>query len=294
MGKDEIILEMNSFLIKGDTQVFAVFGDPIGHSLSPVMHNAAFQALGLNCIYIPCHVRPEQLGNAISGIRAFNIKGVNVTIPHKRAVLGGLDEIFGDSLLSGSVNTIINRNGKLYGASTDGIGLVRSLKEEGGFEVAGKNVLLLGAGGSAPAVIYRLITENVNSIYLLNRTTQNAVNLGKKVLEDTGFKLNIEELNRLSALPWDSIDLVINATSVGLKDQNSLIPQQFLHSKLFVYDLVYRSGGVTTLVEQAVQAGCHALSGLSLLLYQGAESFRLWFETDPPIKVMRDALKHFK
>lgn len=285
---------MNPVFIKGDTQVFAVFGDPISHSLSPVMHNAAFRALGLNCVYIPCHVRPEQLGNAISGIRAFDIKGVNVTIPHKRAVLGGLDEIFGDSLLSGSVNTIINRDGKLYGTSTDGIGLVRSLKEEGSFEVAGKNVLLLGAGGSAPAIIYRLIAENVNLIYLLNRTTQNAVNLGQKVMEDTGFRLNIGEFNRLSALPWDSIDLVINTTSVGLKDQNSLVPQQFLHSKFLVYDLVYRSGGVTTLVEQAVQAGCRVLSGLSLLLYQGAESFRLWFETDPPIKVMRDALNAFK
>ncbi len=285
---------MNSFFIKGDTQVFAVFGDPISHSLSPVMHNAAFQALGFNCVYIPCHVEPGQLNNAISGIRAFDLKGVNVTIPHKQAVLRELDEIFGDSLLSGSVNTIINRNGKLYGTSTDGIGLVRSLKEEGGFEVAGKNVLLLGAGGSAAAIIYRLIAEDVNSIYLLNRTIENAANLGRKVLDDTGFRLNIAEFNQISALAWDSIDLVVNATSVGLKDQGSLVPQQFLHSKLFIYDLVYRNGGVTTLVEQAVNAGCHVLSGLSLLLYQGAESFRLWFEMDPPIKVMRDALTAFK
>lgn len=285
---------MDSFLIKGDTQILAVFGDPIGHSLSPIMHNAAFQALGLNCVYIPCHVRPEQLGNAVLGIRAFNLKGVNVTIPHKKAIMGKLDQILGDSLLSGSVNTIINRNGKLCGASTDGIGLTRSLKEEGGFEVAGKNVLLLGAGGSAAAVIYRLIAEDIKSITVLNRNNEKAAYLRQKVIDDTGFRLKTGEYNQLSSLAWDSIDLMINTTSVGMKDQASLIPQQFLHRELFVYDLVYRTGGTTVLVEQAAKAGCRVLSGLSLLLYQGVESFRLWFETDPPIKVMRDALAVFK
>jgi shikimate dehydrogenase len=286
---------MNSILkIKGDAQVLAVFGDPIGHSLSPAMHNAAFQALGLDCIYIPCRVRSEQLSSAVMGIRALNFKGVNVTIPHKQAIASELDVIFGDSLLSGSVNTIINRNGKLYGASTDGAGLVRSLQEEGGFEVGDKNVLILGAGGSAAAIIYRLIASEVKSITILNRTLKNAVNLSRKVLEDTGFSINTVEFNRLTTLAWDSMDLVINATSVGLKEQAVLIPQQLLHPDLFVYDLVYRIGGATPLIDQAVKAGCRVLSGLSLLLYQGAESFRLWFEMDPPIKVMRDALTAFK
>lgn len=285
---------MNSFLIKGTTRVLAVFGDPISHSLSPVMHNAAFEALGLDCVYIPCHVRPEQLKSAVEGIRALGLKGVNVTIPHKQAIAGELDVIFGDSLLSGSVNTIINRNGKLYGTSTDGTGLLKSLQEEGGFQVAGKNVLLLGAGGSAAAIIYSLIGAQAKSITIVNRTLKNAVTLSQKVLQDTGFPVNTVEYDRLSDLAWDAIDLVINATSVGLKDQDSLVPQQFLHPGLFIYDLVYRIGTTTTLVEQAAKAGCRVLSGLSLLLYQGAESFRLWFEMEPPIKVMRDALLNFK
>lgn len=285
---------MRSFLIKGDTQVLAVFGDPISHSLSPVMHNAAFQALGLNCVYIPCRVRAECLKDAVLGIKAFNLKGVNVTIPHKQEVMGELDEIFGDSLLSGSVNTIINRNGKLLGTSTDGIGLVRSLREEAGFEVSGKNVLILGAGGSARAVIYRLIAEGVKSITLLNRTKENAVNLRDELLDTIGFRLIIGDYSQLDSLAWDSLDLVINATSVGLKDGSSLIPPQYLHGDLFVYDLVYRTGGVTTLIEEANKAGCRSLSGLSLLLYQGAESFRLWFEMEPPINVMRVALASFK
>lgn len=271
----------------------AVFGDPISHSLSPVMHNAAFEALGLDCVYIPCHVRPEQLKSAVLGIRALGFKGVNVTIPHKQAIIGELDVIFGDSLLSGSVNTVINRNGKLYGTSTDGTGLLQSLQAEGGFQVAGKNVLILGAGGSAAAVIYSLIAAQVKSITLVNRTLKNAVTLSQKVLQDTGFQVKAVEYDRLTNLAWDAIDLVINATSVGLKDQASLVPQRFLHPGLFVYDLVYRIGATTTLVDQAVKAGCRVLTGLSLLLYQGAESFRLWFEMEPPIKIMRDALLNF-
>ena len=285
---------MDSFLIKGDTQVLAVIGDPIAHSLSPVMHNAAFQALGMNCIYIPCHVRPGQLNDGIKGIRTLGFKGVNVTIPHKQAVVGELDGIFGDSRLSGSVNTIINRNGKLYGTSTDGIGLVRSLKEEGGFEARGKNVLLLGAGGSATAIIYSLIAAEVSSITILNRTIKNAVSLSRKVQDDTGFLVNTGEFSLLSTLVWDEIDLVINATSVGLKSQESLVPQEFLHPDLFVYDLVYRIGINTNLVDQAVKVGCRVLSGLSLLLYQGAESFRLWFEMDPPLEEMRRALAAYR
>lgn len=284
---------MDSFFIKGDTQVLAIFGDPVNHSLSPVMHNAAFQFLGLNCVFIPCHVRPEQLKYAVSGIRAFNLKGVNVTIPHKQTIIGELDQVFGDSRLSGSVNTIINKNGTLSGTSTDGIGLVRSLREEAGFEVGGKNVLILGAGGSATAVIYRLIFEEVNSVTLLNRNIERADDLCQKLSENTGFRIRVGDYSRLDSLAWDSIDLVINTTPVGLNDRCSLIPEHFLHQGLFVYDLVYHGGGVTALVEQAAKAGCNVLSGLSLLLYQGAESFRLWFDIDPPINVMKEVLTFF-
>ena len=285
---------MNSFLIKGDTQVLAVFGDPVGHSLSPVMHNAAFQALGLNCIYIPCRVKAESLKDAVLGFKALNFKGANVTIPHKQEIIGELDEIFGDSLLSGSVNTIISRDGKLLGTSTDGIGLVNSLREDAGFEPAGKKVLILGAGGSARAVIYRLIAEGVESITLANRTLENAMDLREELIDTVGFRLSVCELGQLGTLAWDSLDLVINATSVGLKDQASLIPSQLLHRGLLVYDLVYRNDGDTTLIREAAKAGCRTLSGLSLLLYQGAERFRLWFEMDPPLAVMRNALTSFR
>jgi shikimate dehydrogenase len=275
--------------INGSTTILAVFGDPISHSLSPLMHNAVFSALNWNCAYIPCRVKAEQLPNAVRSIRALNLKGVNITIPHKQAVLAELDEIIGDSESSGSVNTVINREDRLIGTSTDGIGFLRSLHEEGHLELQSKNVIILGAGGAARAVIHSLIASGINSLIIVNRNFQKAVSLQEQVWNDTGFTLTVHDLSRLQELNWGSYDLLINTTSVGLHDEQSLVPPHFLKPPLFVYDLVYKQGG-TKLYRDAVAAGCPALSGLALLLYQGAESFRLWFEVDPPIEVMRQTI----
>jgi shikimate dehydrogenase len=275
--------------VNGTTTTLAIFGDPVSHSLSPLMHNAAFSALGWNCIYIPCHVKVTELSNAVRGIRALNLKGANITIPHKQAVLADLDEIIGDSVMSGSVNTIINRDGRLIGTSTDGAGFCRSLHEEGRFELQGKNVILLGAGGSARAIIYSLIAAGIQSLVILNRDFAKAVNLQEQVWNHTGFALIVHDLTRLQELSWESYDLLINSTSVGLHDDQSLVPRHFLLPQHFVYDLNYKKGG-SKLYREATASGCRALSGLSLLLYQGVESFRLWFEVDPPIEIMRKTL----
>jgi shikimate dehydrogenase len=294
-GKFRVKHEISNMMIKtinGSTTILAVFGDPVAHSLSPMMHNAAFEFLDMNCIYVALHVRPEELPNAVKGVRALNIKGGNFTIPHKQAVLPELDEIFGDSLLSGSVNTLINRNGKLYGTSTDGIGLIRSLREDGEFEPAGKNILLLGAGGSAAAVIYRLVKERIKSLRLVNRDFSRAVALQQRVTRDTGFEIKVEPLHNINGLDWDSIDLLINTTSVGLHTDETLVPAEFLKPPLFVCDIIYKKTG-TRLLNEAAASGCKVLSGLSMLLFQGAESFSLWFETNPPIDIMRKALKSF-
>jgi shikimate 5-dehydrogenase len=280
---------MSTDLINGSTTILAVFGDPICHSLSPLMHNAAFSFLGWNCVYIPCQVKAEQLPNAIRSIRALNFKGVNITIPHKHAVLAELDEIIGDSELSGSVNTIINRDGRLVGTSTDGTGFLRSLHEEGQYEIKGKNVIVLGAGGASRAVIYSLIASGINSLVIVNRNYQKAVALKEQVWKDAGFSITVHDMTQLGELNWDLYDLLINSTPVGLYQQQSLVPLCFLRPQLFVYDLVYAKGG-TKLYQDAITAGCKALSGLSLLLYQGAESFRLWFGEEPPMEIMRRAL----
>jgi shikimate dehydrogenase len=278
--------------INGSTTVLAIFGDPVSHSLSPLMHNAAFSALDWNCVYIPCHVMPEELPNAVRSIRTLDFKGVNITIPHKQAVIAELDEIIGDSKISGSVNTIINQDGRLIGTSTDGSGFLRSIQEEGRFELQNKNIILLGAGGSARALIYSLITAGIKSLVIVNRDFAKAVRLQEKVWTDTGFTLIVHDLTLLHELDWNSYDLLINTTSVGLHDEHSLVPRHFLKPQLFVYDLLYKKGG-TMLYRDAVAIGCRVLSGLSLLLYQGAESFRLWFEVNPPIDIMRQTLHQY-
>lgn len=276
--------------INANTSIYAVFGDPIGHSLSPVMHNAAFKALQLDCVYVAFQISPATLADAVRGIRALGIKGVNITIPHKQAIIRELDQVFGDSVQSGSVNTIINRNGKLLGTSTDGTGLIRSLREGGNFDPEGKRVLLLGAGGSAQAVIYSLIKAGIASLTVVNRDFKKVIALQEKVRKDNRFSLTARELSQLGNLDFSRFDLVINTTSVGLREERSLIPPANLHPGLFVYDLVYRPGG-TRLSIEAAAAGCRVLTGLSLLLFQGAESFRLWFETEPPLAAMRQALE---
>jgi shikimate dehydrogenase len=275
--------------INAKTTICALFGNPVAHSLSPLLHNAAFQALGYDCVYLAFQVGETQVRTAVAGIRALGIKGVNVTVPYKQVVIPGLDEVSGDARLSGSVNTIINRDGRLSGASTDGIGFVRSLREDGGFDVAGKRVLLLGAGGSALALIYRLVATGIKSLTVVNRNFNKALQLQEKVLRDTGFQLAVIPLEQLAHLNFNDYDLLINTTTVGLHQDVSLIEPQWLHPGLFVYDIVYRQGG-TKLVNQAAAAGCRTLSGLSLLLYQGVESFRLWFEVEPPVAPMRAAL----
>lgn len=275
--------------INGSTTVVAIFGDPVTHSLSPAMHNAAFSYLDWNCIYIPCQVKPDYLSEGVRGIQGLNFKGANITIPHKQAVIPYLDEVIGDAKLSGSVNTIINRNGKLYGASTDGIGLVKSLEADGGFELRGKNVLVLGAGGTATAIVFSLIDAGIEELTLVNRDQNRANFLKEKVFEKTGLTVRVAALTDLPQLDWGSLQLLINTTSVGLHDDQSLVPKELLHPGIFVYDVVYHSGG-TRLQIDAKAAGCKTLAGRSLLLYQGVESFRLWFEVEPPVEVMRQAL----
>lgn len=270
--------------------IYGVFGDPVAHSLSPALHNAAYIALGMNCVYVPFQVRSGDLPQAVRGIRALNIGGVNLTIPHKQAILPELDEIEGDSLSSGSVNTIINRNGKLVGTSTDGSGFLQSLREEWHWDPSEAEVIMLGAGGSAAALIYSLISAKVKTLTVLNRDVERAVQLREQVGRKTGFAIEAGGLSRLGTLELERYQLLINTTSVGLHEDQSLIAPGCFHSGLMVYDLVYRRGG-TRLLREAREAGCRTLSGLSLLLYQGAQSFSLWFNQEPPIEKMREALQ---
>lgn len=281
--------------ILGSTRVLGVFGHPVEHSLSPIMHNAALEALNIDSIYVPFHVLPENLAEAVDGIRGLNIRGVNVTIPHKQQVIRYIDEVSEHAMQICSVNTIINEDGHLRGDSTDGVGFLRSAQASWG-KLDGCRTMVIGAGGAAKAVSYAL-AEVGCKITIANRTHERAKELAGGLNEVFGssaskaIELQREEL----AEEIKNVDLLVNTTSVGMHpDVNGVpLPPDLLHSGLLVYDLVYNPLK-TRLVSEAEGKGARAMTGLKMLVYQGAASFEMWTGVPAPVDVMERALlEHF-
>ncbi|MGC8863435.1 MAG: shikimate dehydrogenase [Armatimonadota bacterium] len=272
----------------GSTRVLSVIGHPISHTLSPVMHNAAIQALNIDYIYVPFHVLPENLESAIRGVRSLEIAGVNVTIPHKERVIGFLDDVDESARAIGSVNTIVNEAGRLLGFSTDGPGFVKSAEAAWG-RIDGCRVLILGAGGSAKAVAFALAKIGCR-IVVANRTFERAVELVEslRAVESNAraARLHRDELAREIA----DVDLVVNTTSVGMYpdvDQTPL-PADLIRPGILVYDLVYNPPR-SRLIDEALSRGASAVNGLKMLVYQGALSFEMWTGIRPPVDVMENA-----
>ena len=277
--------------VLGSTKILGVFGHPVEHSLSPVMHNAALQALNIDFIYVPFHVLPEKLAEAVDGIRGLNIRGVNVTIPHKQQVIQYIDEVSEYAMQICSVNTIINDGGRLRGETTDGVGFIRSAEASWG-KLNGCKVMVLGAGGSAKAISYALAGAGCE-ITIANRTLERATELanginavfGSSVSRAVGLQREVlaEEIGK--------VDLLVNTTSVGMHpDVDGIpLPPDLLHSGLLVYDLVYNPLK-TRLVSEAEARGARAMTGLKMLVYQGAVSFEMWTGLPAPIDVMEQAL----
>ena len=278
--------------LDSETQVYGVMGDPIEHSLSPLIHNAAFKHFGLNAVYLPFHVRPEALGLAFEGIRAFEMKGVNLTIPFKQTAIEFVDEIPEDlDKVTGAINTVVNRGGQLYGYNTDGVGFLTSLQEDLSFDPEGKTVLLLGAGGSACGVVFALARTHAECIYIFNRTHERA--LGLTDFAQPYFpETEIRALGSLEEVFSEKIDLVVNTTSCGMKGNGgSPMDLKKLTHKASVYDLVY-SPLETPLLKSAKALGWPAANGLGMLAAQAALSFELWTgEKEGVRNVMREALK---
>ncbi|MFH2069534.1 MAG: shikimate dehydrogenase [Candidatus Omnitrophota bacterium] len=276
---------------KPGTKVVALFGCPIKHTLSPLFQNAAFQALKMNTIYLALEVTPEELQGAIKAIRSLKFLGANLTIPHKETVIPFLDEISSMAKKCGSVNTIINHGGKLRGETTDGPGFILSLKEEAGITPKGKRVLLVGAGGAARAVAFAL-AEVKADVYLTNRTAEK----GEKLVSDLKnyYPQNtiayIPFLEKSEALRRKKIDVLINATSVGLKTEEELFRPEDLTGKPVVCDLIYNRK--TLLLQSAQKLGLKTIDGLGMLIHQGALSFQLWTGKTAPIKTMFAAVKN--
>ena len=266
-----------------------VIGDPIEHTLSPVIQNAAFSHLGLDFVFLAFHVKAADLENAIRGIRGLGIHGLNVTMPHKSTVIGCLDEVDSTVKFLGSANTILNRDGKLSGFSTDGVGALKALSENG-VALSGKKVLLLGAGGAAKAIAFALVQE-VGELAILNRSAENA----EELAETLGNMFNRKVVggglspSAIAENLRDS-DVLVNATSAGMKPNlsQSLVEPQWLRSDLAVMDIVYNPVE-TKLAQDAKAAGAEVISGVEMLIYQGAASFEIWTGKSASIEVMRQA-----
>ncbi|WP_281888348.1 shikimate dehydrogenase [Paenibacillus sp. YYML68] len=271
------------------TLFFGVFGDPIRQSKSPIMLNRAFEAVGMNAAYGAFHIKPGTLKDAIAGIRALQFRGVNVTVPHKVEVMDYLDHIDEAARTIGAVNTIVNDDGKLTGFNTDGIGYIRSLKEETGIELRGRKVLMIGAGGAARGVGYALAKEGTEHIYIANRTTEKAVELAASM--SSFASVSGHSLDDIPALAAEAA-LIVNNTSVGMHPNVDDIPMDVscIRPDTVASDLVYNPLVTRFLREARDQRGATVHSGLGMFIYQGAYAFEYWTGQPAPVTVMREAV----
>lgn len=273
-------------------KLFVVFGDPVEHSLSPAMQNAALQAAGIDGVYIPWRVKSAGLPAAFESLRGMdNFGGANVTLPHKEQAATLVDTLTREAASVGAVNTVVARDGRLLGANTDGQGFLRSLREEADFLPRGKCAVVLGAGGAARAVSMSLAEAGAEEIVIVNRTVGRAQLLAEFVNRETRVPvigLGCDD-PRMPAMVRDCT-LLVNTTSVGLNPSDSPpIDSSLLRQGMLVYDLIYRPRE-TALLREAKARGCQVLGGLGMLLYQGALAFELWTGHKPSEDVMRQAL----
>lgn len=267
--------------ITGKTKITGLYGYPVEHTLSPLMHNAAFEHLGLDYCYLPFSVHPDSLETAVVAIRALNLAGVNITIPHKESVMPYLDSVNEEALFIGAVNTIVNQEGKLIGYNTDGRGFMRSITENN-ISPDDKKILIVGAGGASRAISYYL-SEKAEKLYLFDT---DKMKLEKLALDLSEIRTNIIVLDNTAGLA--DFDLLINATPLGLKSTDPLpLNVSGLSPHQTICDLIYKK---TPLLFQSEEKGCKTTDGLGMLLWQGALAFELWTKTTAPVEIMRSAL----
>ena len=269
-----------------------IIGHPIGHSISPRFQQAGLDRLAVGHLYLPYDVHPDLVADFLASLRSDVALGINVTVPHKEAVMPYLDEIDEWAAEAGAVNTIVNRAGQLVGYNTDGYGFLRALRESGGLDPAGKRVLILGAGGSARGVVQALLRAGVAELVIANRTLERAEALAE-LATNRGVPARPIRLDALQTgnVP-EGTDLIVNCTSLGMRhgpdEDASPLPASQIPPSALVYDLVYNPM-LTPLLREAHSVGASTLGGISMLVYQGAASFELWLERPAPVSVMVDA-----
>jgi shikimate dehydrogenase len=276
-------------MISGKTRLLALIGHPVEHSLSPAMHNASFAADGLDYVYVALDVKPDDLFLAVRGAPALGFRGFNVTMPHKRAILPLLDGVDEGARLSGAVNTVVFEDSTLRGYNTDGGGLVEACREAG-IDLAGRRVLLLGAGGAAAAIALAFGGAGIKELRIANRSVEHAIELRDK-LRGAGLKQpEVYPPDVLDEAARD-VEVIVNATPLGMKDGDPLpIPIEHLDEGRVVCDAVYRPGRDTGLIREARERGARVVTGERMLLYQGVLAQRLWTGREPNVKAMDGAL----
>ncbi len=273
-------------MITGKTKVCAIIGDPVAHSLSPLIQNAAFRAGSLDYVYVAFRVKKEELKDVVGGFKALNIAGFGVTIPHKVAIIPYLDALDPLAKAIGSVNTVVNNNGILTGYNTDAPGFLEPLTTRG-IELEGKNVVMLGAGGAARAVSFILVNGGAN-LTVINRTLPRAEELAE------GIKNSLKKDVLASSMSYENLkratgqaDILINTTSVGMfpNVDGTPVPAELLHKRHIVYDIIYNPAE-TRLLREAKEKGAKTLNGAEMLAWQGALAFEKWTGYKAPVDIM--------
>lgn len=274
--------------ITAQTQLLGVMGHPIAQSKSPHMHNEALTRQQLPFMYLAFDVHPEQLSQAVNGMRALGARGWNVTIPHKVTIMPLLDEVNEDARKIGAVNTVVNEGGRLFGYNTDGAGYLKSLVEETGIRVSEQRVLILGAGGAARGVSYALAQAGAGDIVIANRTWEKAERLRSFLTRMADVKaIRLDEIGN-----WmNDRTLIVNTTSVGMHPnvQESPLEESMLPEGAVVSDLIYNPPK-TTLLKRAENRGCVIHNGLGMFVHQGALAYEKWTGVEPPLDIMRQAV----
>ncbi len=271
------------------TQRLGIIGYPIGHSISPIFQQAALDHLGIDATYEKWEVTPEGVGDFVNGLRVPDSLGINITVPHKQAVIPFLDEVDEWATAAGAVNTIVNHDGHLSGHNTDGPGFLRALLVETGYDPKGTRALVLGAGGAARGILLALARGGVDSMVIANRTLERAETLAK-LAKDNGVKSEAISLSgdALTDAASDA-DLIVNCTTVGMShgpdEHSSPVAAAQIPATAIVNDVVY-TPLITPILKEAAAAGATALGGLHMLVYQGVLSFQMWTGVDAPVDVM--------
>ncbi len=273
-------------------ELVGVFGHPVAENPTVVMQEAAFQELGLNWRYLTIEVYPEDLEDAMKGLRAMNMRGINLTIPHKVAVLKYLDEVASDAALMGAVNTVRREGDKLIGENTDGKGFLRSLREDAQINPSGKRIVVLGAGGAARAITVELALAGAQQMTIVNRTAEPGEELATLLNDKTPATASFVQWSTSYEIPADT-DVLVNATSIGLFPNVSEKPDigyDTIAEKMTVCDVIPNPPH-TPFLEEVESRGAKTLDGLGMLVYQGAIGFTMWTGLEAPVDIMYQALK---